>query len=533
MTHLDQGAPTQVMGRAAVVYPDAALNRPSYGPPQPAERRTAPTPERLPVTGGLLVALPAMVATLAISMFGIGTRSLWNDEYATWYASTLSWTDLFRLLSHVDAVLTPYYLAMHGWIAVFGDSPASLRVPSAVAMAAAAGVIALIGRRLFDPGVGFTAGLLFAALPAVSRYGEEARPYAFAILAAAGATLLLLRAVDAPSWRRWMFYGGCLVVAGLLHIVTLTILLPHAVHVWRAFRTHDDFRMFRWIGSVLLAVTVALPLAAKGSQQSSAISWIKADGNAVKYLPVQLFGSAQVAIAVIVIGSAAAWLLWSAHRNAAWLLLAWAVFPPLFCYVTFPILHLFLFRYVLFTIPAWTLLAASAGFALTRLIRSDEQLRRFSLSALLVVAGVLYVGLPGQIDARRSPVNGEPDFRGAADAVVSGMRPHDGIAFAGNGRNGRIPFAYELRGRAVPADVFVARTSQQNGEFGAQECDRPTVCVKDTQRVWLVSATEQWESPFAGMPDTTKTFLASAFTVAEYYRTTRVRVYVLTRKVER
>src|SRR5207253_3574006 len=52
-----------------------------------------------------LVAAPPAVLTLVASLVGIGRYGFGNDEYATWYASTLPWPDLFRLLDHQDVML--------------------------------------------------------------------------------------------------------------------------------------------------------------------------------------------------------------------------------------------------------------------------------------------------------------------------------------------------------------------------------------------------------------------------------------------
>ncbi|GAA2548112.1 hypothetical protein GCM10010435_16860 [Winogradskya consettensis] len=484
---------------------------------------------RLPRWPAVLVAVPAALLTLVMTLLGIGSRAMWNDEYATWYASTLSFGDLGRLLQHVDTVVAPYYLFMHGWIALFGDSELSLRLPSALFMAAAAALVALLGRRMFDTGAGVVAGLLFAGIPSVTRYGQEARPYAFAITFAVLSTLLMLRAVDRPSWLRWIGYGLVLVGAAMVHIVTLTILLAHAVYMWRVLRAKDDFRQLRWIVGVVIGITGGLPLAAKGSQQSGAIAWIRADGSAVANMPDKVFGSWQVASLMAGVAVLAAAFLWKRHRSLVLLLLTWAIAPPVFCYLTFPILHLFLHRYLLFTLPAWALLAGAAGYALVRLTRDGTSIA-LSLSALTVVAGVFYVGLPALQEARRSPVLGEPDFRGAAAAVLARTHPGDGVVYTGTGRNGRRAFGFEGRDAKLPKDVLVLKTSQQLGGFGAQECTEPVTCVGTTRRLWLVSATEFYMDPMIGLPETTQAFLTSAYTLTEFKNFEHVRVFVLNRK---
>ncbi|GID92829.1 glycosyltransferase family 39 protein [Amorphoplanes digitatis] len=482
-----------------------------------------------PASSALLCLPPALLA-LTLSVVGIGTRSMWNDEYATWYASTLGLRDLAKLLNNVDAVVAPYYLALHLWIDVFGDSEASLRMPSALAMAATAALTAALGRRLFDTGTGLAAGLIMAALPTATRYGQEARPYAFAIGFATLATLLLLRAIERPTWRRWYWYGAGVILAGLVHIVTLTVLPAHAFFLWRAFRTGGDLRLLRWSAGACLAVTVALPLAAKGSDQSSVISWIRADATAVMTLPERIFGSWQVAVVVLAGALLATILLWPVRRGPIVLLLSWALFPPIFCYVTFPILHLFLHRYLLFTVPAWALLAAALGFALVRFAGPVRARIPVSLSALLVVAAVLVVGGPGQRAARHSPVYGEPDFRAAARAVLAAAAPGDGIVYAGVTRNGRRAFDYETRQSVLPRDVLVERSSQQNGTFGAQECADPGICVGVTKRIWLVSPTDSHLDPMNGMPGPIQGFLLTAYTLSEFRTFEHVRIFVLNRK---
>src|SRR3954447_26080166 len=119
-----------------------------------------------------LALVPALV-TLAVGSFGVSGRQMWEDEYATYHAATISWGALGRLLRHLDLVHAVYYVFLRGWLPLAGDSLLALRLPSLLAMAAAAAVVALLGRRLVNAWVGVAAGLTFALLPSVSRYAEE------------------------------------------------------------------------------------------------------------------------------------------------------------------------------------------------------------------------------------------------------------------------------------------------------------------------------------------------------------------------
>ena len=87
-----------------------------------------------------------------LGVWGLARDSaMGNDEVATRYAALLPLHLLARLLRHVDAVHGLYYLLMHGWMAV-GTSPAVMRIPSVIAMTAAAALVAIIGRRLTGSG---------------------------------------------------------------------------------------------------------------------------------------------------------------------------------------------------------------------------------------------------------------------------------------------------------------------------------------------------------------------------------------------
>jgi mannosyltransferase len=75
-------------------------------------------------------------------------------------------------------------------------------------MAGAAAMVALLGRRLLTPRLGALGGLLFAVCPSITWYGQDARPYSFAVLAAAGSTLLLTRIVERPAGPAATVPGG-------------------------------------------------------------------------------------------------------------------------------------------------------------------------------------------------------------------------------------------------------------------------------------------------------------------------------------
>src|SRR5258708_29147410 len=125
-----------------------------------------------------------------------------------------------------------------------GSGELVTRLPSGVARAGAAGAVAAVGGRLVSPRAGLAAGLVFAVLPPVSLYGQDARPYAITVALAAIASYLLVRAMEADrsgSRYRWMTgYAVCVAALGILDIFGLLLVVAHAVTVGlRCLRASD------------------------------------------------------------------------------------------------------------------------------------------------------------------------------------------------------------------------------------------------------------------------------------------------------
>src|SRR6266511_791295 len=165
------------------------------------------------------------VLVLVLSGYQLTRPALWADELATWGAVRLGWGPLLRLLGEVDAVVAPYFALMKAWTSVAGTSTLALRLPSVLAMAAAAGLLSILGARVAGRPAGLLAGLAFAVVPTTSRYAQEARPYAFAILFAVLASLALVWLLDRPGWPRAALYAVAVAGLGAFHLISVLLLV--------------------------------------------------------------------------------------------------------------------------------------------------------------------------------------------------------------------------------------------------------------------------------------------------------------------
>lgn len=222
-----------------------------------------------------LIWLIPVLWTLGLGSWGLSRRhSVWRDEAATWQVAERSTAQIWHMLGQVDAVHGLYYLIMHGLFACFGASTTTLRLPSVLAMATAAGCVAVMGRRLADDWAGLGGGLAFGLLPAVQFQLQEGRPYALVTAGAAMATCLLVIALTARRRRPalWVAYGGAVLVCGLLNWLSLLILPAHLVTLMWDQPGRGLWK--RWAVASAVGAACVLPLILFTRGQSQQISWI-------------------------------------------------------------------------------------------------------------------------------------------------------------------------------------------------------------------------------------------------------------------
>ncbi|MFF4210024.1 glycosyltransferase family 39 protein [Streptomyces sp. NPDC001796] len=420
------------------------------------------------------------VLTLGLSSYGLTGSLLSRDELVTWDVVNRDTGQILATLQNVDAVHGTYYLLMHMWVSLFGDSVISMRLPSVLAMAGAASITSLIGDRLFGRRAGILAGIIFALVPAVARYGQEARSYALVILMVTLATLLVLRALDNPRspWR-WAAYALTLTGVGFLHLVALSVVLAHACVL--AAHTRQNRSVWWKSALALLAVAACVtPLALFGrSQAHRQLYWVpKPDVWALSTIWPEVFASGLGCGALI----ALACLARPPRKSSALLCAAWAVLPSVLVWlVSHGDISYFRHVYLLFTLPAWALLAG-AGLAATLHSRK-------ATAALLVALAVLT--LPDQKRMREPFEHNAPvplDYAAAADLVAKDHQPGDAVVYdrqdtwkLDSGIQYYLPRDLKMR------DVFLAKTPTAINDLYAVQCAVPDLCLRGEQRIWLLT----------------------------------------------
>lgn len=132
--------------------------------------------------GGIAL-LAILLLGVALRIYGLGTESIWTDEGTSIRAAHLSPARIIEE-SFVDANPPLYYLLLHYWVALLGDSEFSTRLLSAVFGSLALFMMYRVGSLLFGRSTGLLASLVLALSTFHIQYSQEARFYSLLTLLA-------------------------------------------------------------------------------------------------------------------------------------------------------------------------------------------------------------------------------------------------------------------------------------------------------------------------------------------------------------
>ncbi|WP_149202333.1 glycosyltransferase family 39 protein [Actinotalea subterranea] len=390
----------------------------------------------------------AGLATALVALVGSWHVSLWSDEVATISAASRDLGALGQLLDHIDAVHGTYYALMHAWVAVFGASPFSVRLPSALAVGAAAAGVHLLAGRLAGRSTAVLVSVVLAVLPRVTWAGIEARPFAVSLALGVWLTVLLHGSLERPRLRRDLAYGALLALAVAVNLYLALLPLAHlaTVLVLRRGRT----AALRLLGSSALGALLVSPILVVGLGQAGQLGsadrglvalvrnvvvnqWflgetptattasggsLEAGGAAWKVAAIALAALCWVLVAVAVAAAARRRGPATPTPLVAWAL-PWLVVPTV-ALVAASVLSPSAYnpRYLTFCAPGVALLV---GAALRTL---DRRLGYAVLAAVVVLAAPVYAS------QRTTTAKSGADLALVAEHLDGRTSPGDGVYFA-------------------------------------------------------------------------------------------------------
>jgi len=220
-----------------------------------------------------------LVVGFIVRWIDIAKSSIWHDEGYTMMISVQSVSQIIARTGR-DVLPPLYYIALHFWLIVFGNTPATAR-----GMSLAFGLVCMVGvfylaDYLFNRRVAVVSAWLAALGPFLVRYSQEARMYTMTAALLTWGTYCFVRALEKNEWRWWIGYA-LLMTAGLYtHYYTIFVLLIHAGYAaiktdWRG-KKHGLFSGKLWVAVLAIGAAFVpwLPVAYGQFTRVQAAYWI-------------------------------------------------------------------------------------------------------------------------------------------------------------------------------------------------------------------------------------------------------------------
>jgi mannosyltransferase len=405
----------------------------------------SPTMKRR-VSHFLLLAILLLAACLRF--YRLDAQSFWNDEGNS---ARIAERPLDLILEGAEGDIHPpgYYLLLHYWRAMFGQSEFALRSLSVVAGLALVVFTYLLGRHLFDQAVGLTAAFLGAIAPFAVYYSQEARMYALlAALSAASTYFLFNLLADSTEkksgfFRETGFLGYVLTSAAGLYTqyaFPFVLFVHNAVFGlwWLAVGRRSMNRWQRlalWAGMQTLIVVLYLPWLSTALK--SVTGWSSAGQmyelgpalvDVLRVLSVGVTLSVEEATTVMVgIGALLLVGLWPRRTDRA----GWLGVASLVVYLLLPVALIFAFdlykpswlKFLVVVLPPFHILIAHGIETLSRLPIPKFQ---FLTRALLLVSCLLLMA-PSLRNLYFDLVYARDDYRQIAADIAALARRSDAV----------------------------------------------------------------------------------------------------------
>ena len=440
-----------------------------------------------------------MLVALGVRLYDLNAESIWTDEAFSIAMAHRPVADIVARTASEDTTPPLYYLILHGWQTVFGDSAVAARLPSVIA-----GTLAVLFAYLAAaPLIGKTGALVAAALHALSpflvAYSQEARQYSLLSCASAASFAFLIRVLHGRRFAT-AAYAAATIVLCYSHSVGSFVLFAQFLIVATCALLGRTNHWRRAIVAQAVAVAAFVPWALLSLAQyrrlggvfwvpvptlySVAETFYEYEGStllAELFLLLAILGFLRVIPGPTSLTSRnlfrsleeRSWTVCLADLITSWLLTCWLVVP---------IATLFLISRL--GTPIYlsrATIAAASGFYLM-VARGLVQLQGPVRKAALILVLLL---LSAELRAYYRNTTKEQWNRMAADVSVL-ARPGDVFVFHESSR--QLAFDYYFTRDDVRRIGFPARSFRDTDSVTIEDMQAFPEWVEASQRVWLVLA---------------------------------------------
>jgi mannosyltransferase len=465
-------------------------------------------------TGRSLRVLLALTAVLLVAallrLYGLGFESLWLDETVSVRFANLGAPEIVEE-SKADNNFPTYYLLLHYWVALFGESEFAVRLLSAVIGILAVYLTYAVGAQLFGRGAGVVAALLMAVSPYHVAYSQETRVYNLMALAALVSFYFFLRLREGETGLG-VQAGYVLSTAALVysHVYGLFVVIAQNSFLATVLFTRGPRAMLpgpkRWAILQVLLGLLFVPgvlLLIGWITRPGNRSWIEAEApplSSVRADFVEYAGSVPLLVLLLALAGLGCAALLRGEREKLSLLLFWLLAPlalPLvISAVSTPI---FVNRYGIAATPALLLLAARGVWAAGAMLGRSSPARSKAIASAIAL---LLVALSGGVLWRYFGDVDKDQWREAVGYVNREAEPGDLVVVAPDYVE-RSAFAHYNAREDLDVEGFGLKITPK-------ALKRIGRAVGEHERVWVIVRAEE-----KGWPSTVKQIVAAAILLPE------------------
>ena len=383
------------------------------------------------VPGTRVILLGIVLLAFLMRVYHLDFQSLWRDEMDAIRFARDPVSTLLANFTRAGWNGPLYYLLLRPWLAVAGDSEFALRFFSLFWGVLAVPLTYAVSRRWLAPLPATLAPLFITCSPYLVWYSQEGKMYALLLVLTLLSMYLYIRALE--RGRFWLWLGHVIVTSlGLYVHVLAAIIVPFQALLFVIWWPRYRARWRGWLAAMAALTLPYLPLALW--EIPTLLSGFVTGHEFVplpRMLNIMLLAFAQglwpvynwLAISAFVFLLLAGVILpeENYHQDGwrvavTWLL--WLFFPIIVVYLISLKMPLFLDRYIIWTAPAFYLLAAQGAMKIGQRTRS--------LATILLIA-IVVINARGLWWQAHTPI--KSDFRAAAAYVRQHRNPDELIIF--------------------------------------------------------------------------------------------------------
>ena len=165
-----------------------------------------------------------VIGASLLRFYGLGAKSLWRDESESMLLALSAVKKIIYLSLEIPYIPRPplYFIITHFFVKI-NDTPALLRLPSALFSILTIILVYYLAKRWFSRGVALLAAFLMALSPFQIYYAQEARSYALLMCLSLAGLVLLEMSLEKGTWCLALWSLNSLAILYTHHFGALTV----------------------------------------------------------------------------------------------------------------------------------------------------------------------------------------------------------------------------------------------------------------------------------------------------------------------